>query len=216
MKLVKYPRTRHAVWSRTIGDDDKVHTSMEQFAGREVVVTEKMDGESCSIYHGGISHARSIDSRHHSSRDWVRAFAGKVGHLIRPGFRLCGENMYAEHSIAYDDLESYFLGFSVWDDRNVKLAYDDGLALMREWGVTPVRELYRGVYDEDLIKRLWTPESASRVEGYVIQVVEEIPYEDFGTYVAKFVRPRHVQTDEHWMSKAVVPNKLKARKGPFL
>jgi len=43
----KYPRTRHAPWSRTIGDDDKVHTSMEQFHGKEVVVTEKMDGENC-------------------------------------------------------------------------------------------------------------------------------------------------------------------------
>ena len=210
MNRYKYPRTRHAIWSRSVGDDDKVHSTMEQFIGREVVVTEKMDGENTTMYRDHY-HARSLDSRHHPSRDAVKAIWGNIRYMIPEGFRLCGENMYAEHSIAYDDLESYFLGFSVWDDRNVKLAYDEGLALMQEWGVTPVRELYRGVYDEALIKRLWTPESASRVEGYVIQVVEEIPYEDFGTYVAKFVRPKHVQTDEHWMSKAVVPNKLKAR-----
>jgi len=210
MSRYKYPRTRHAPWSRSKGEDDKEHATMEQFIGREVVVTEKMDGENTTMYRDHY-HARSLDSRHHPSRDAVKAIWGNIRYMIPEGFRLCGENMYAEHSIAYDDLESYFLGFSVWDDRNVKLAYDEGLALMQEWGVTPVRELYRGVYDEALIKRLWTPESASRVEGYVIQVVEEIPYEDFGTYVAKFVRPKHVQTDEHWMSKAVVPNKLKAR-----
>jgi hypothetical protein len=208
MNRYKYPRTRHAPWSRSKGEDDKEHSTMEQFIGREVVVTEKMDGENTTMYTDHY-HARSLDSRHHPSRDAVKAIWGGIRYMIPEGFRLCGENVYAEHSIAYDDLESFFLGFSVWDDRNVKLAYDDGLKLMREWGVTPVRELYRGTYDEKVIKALWTPAHAAKVEGYVIQVVEEIPYEDFGTYVAKFVRPKHVQTDEHWMTKAVVANKLK-------
>lgn len=181
---------------------------MEQFIGREVVVTEKMDGENTTMYRDHY-HARSLDSRHHPSRDAVKAIWGNVRYMIPDGYRLCGENVYAEHSIAYSDLESYFLGFSVWDDRNVKLSYDTSLEFMREWGVTPVRELYRGTYDETVIKGLWTPSERDRMEGYVIQVVEEIPYEDFGTYVAKYVRPKHVQTNEHWMAKAVVPNKLK-------
>lgn len=208
MNRYKYPRTRHAPWSRSKGEDDKEHSTMEQFIGREVVVTEKMDGENTSMYRDHY-HARSLDSRHHPSRDAVKAVWGSLRYLIPENWRLCGENVYAEHSIAYDDLESFFLGFSVWDDRNVKLAYDTGLEYMREWGVTPVRELYRGTYDEKVIKGLWTPAQASRMEGYVIQVVEEIPYEDFGTFVAKYVRPKHVQTDEHWMSKAVVPNRLR-------
>jgi hypothetical protein len=191
-----------------VGEDDKVHSTMEQFIGREVVVTEKMDGENTTMYYDHY-HARSLDSRHHPSRDAVKAIWGGICYMIPENFRLCGENLYAEHSIAYDDLESYFLGFSVWDDRNVKLSYDAGLELMRQWGVKPVRELYRGVYDEKVIRGLWTPAQADRVEGYVIQVVDEIPYDDFSRYVAKFVRASHVQTDEHWMSKAVKPNKLK-------
>lgn len=205
---VKYPRTRHAIWSRTIGDDDKVHTTMDQFHGREVVVTEKMDGENTTMYNDHY-HARSLDSANHPSRNAVKAIWGGLRYMIPDGHRLCGENCYAEHSIFYDDLESYFFGFSIWDDRNVALAWDDTLAKFAEWGVTPVRTMYRGIYDEARIKALWTEEMRSTVEGYVIRVVDEIPYDDFATYVAKFVRKGHVQTDEHWRTKPIVPNKLK-------
>lgn len=207
MNRYKYPRTMHATWSRP-HKDDKKHFTMDQFHGREVVVTEKMDGENTTMYNDHY-HARSLDSANHPSRNAVKAIWGSIRYMIPDNFRLCGENVYAEHSIFYDDLESYFFGFSIWNDRNVALSWDDTLAKFAEWGVTPVRELYRGVYDEARIKALWDESKRSKMEGYVIRVVEEIPYDDFGIYVAKFVRKGHVQTDEHWRTKAIVPNKLK-------
>lgn len=209
MDRYKYPRTRHAPWSRSVGEDDKVHRTMEQFHGREVVVTEKRDGENTSMYPDHY-HARSLDSRHHPSRDAVKAIWGNVRHLIPTGWRVCGENLYAEHSIAYTDLDSYFEAFSIWDDRNVALDWDSTVEFLTEWGIKPVPVLYRGIYDEAAIKALWSDSQRSTMEGYVIRVVEEIPYADFGKHVAKFVRKGHVQTDQHWMSKAVVPNKIKA------
>jgi len=45
--------------------------------GREVVVTEKMDGENTTMYCDNI-HARSIDGRHHPSRDWVKMTVGEI------------------------------------------------------------------------------------------------------------------------------------------
>lgn len=209
MKYYKYPRTKHVPWSRSKGEDDKEHSSMERFIGMEVVVTEKMDGESCTIYHRGFIHARSIDSRHHESRNWVKALAGSIGHLIPKNFRICGENLYAEHSIAYTDLDSYFHGFSVWNDQNIALSWDDTLKFFSEVGVTPVKELYRGVYNEELIKSLWDKSKHFQMEGYVIRYAGEIPYDEFGNLVAKFVRKGHVTTTEHWMTKAIVANKLK-------
>ncbi len=206
--LVKYPRTRHCPWSRTIGEDDKVHPSMKHFHGIEVVVTEKMDGENTSMYRDHY-HARSIDSRNHPSRDIVKQTWGNIRHLIPKNFRLCGENLYAEHSIPYTDLDSYFYGFSVWDANNIALGWDDTVNFLNQIGVTPVRVLYRGVYDEAKIKTLWSESKHSVMEGYVIRTVDEIPYEKFGDLVAKFVRKGHVTTDEHWMTKAIVPNTLK-------
>jgi len=183
---------------------------MTQFHGREVVATEKADGENTSMYPHHY-HARSIDSRHHPSRDAVKQIWGNIRYLIPEGWRVCGENVYAEHSIRYEDLESYFLGFGIWDDRNVCLDWDTTKEFFKEWGITPVRELYRGVYDEAAIKALWDESQRDRMEGYVIRVVDEIAYEDYGKYVAKFVRKGHVQTSEHWMSQAIKPNLLKAR-----
>ena len=206
--LFKYPRTRHACWSRTIGEDDKVHESMDKFHGMEVVVTEKMDGENTSMYRDHY-HARSIDSRNHYSRNAVKQIWGNIRYMIPEGYRVCGENLYAEHSIAYTDLDSYFHGFSVWNDKNIALSWDDTLKFFSDVGVTPVKELYRGVYNEELIKSLWDKSKHFQMEGYVIRYAGEIPYDEFGNLVAKFVRKGHVTTTEHWMTKAIVANKLK-------
>jgi hypothetical protein len=46
-------------------------------------------------------------------------------------------------------------------------------------------------------------------EGIVCRVADEFHYDDFQQNYAKAVRKGHVQTDEHWMEKVVVPNKLK-------
>ena len=89
--------------------------------GREVVVTEKLDGENTTMYTDYI-HARSLDSHHHPSRDWVKQLHGEIGYKIPVGWRVCGENMYARHSIVYYDLTTYFYGFSIWDETNTALS----------------------------------------------------------------------------------------------
>jgi RNA ligase len=95
----KYPRTPHLPWSPGASEDDVKLDGCLKFQGREVVVTEKMDGENTSLYRNGL-HARSLDSRHHPSRDWIKAWHGGIAHHIPEGWRLCGENVYARHSIA--------------------------------------------------------------------------------------------------------------------
>ena len=98
---IKYPRTYHAPWSQGATNDDKIHKTMDHFLGKRVIVTEKMDGESCSFYNDYI-HARSLDSVNHYTRNWVKQFHANniMGNI--PGLRICGENLYAVHSIKYD------------------------------------------------------------------------------------------------------------------
>jgi len=209
MSRYRYPRTLHFPFSRSRTDDDKVLTTVEHFLGKEVVVTLKMDGENTSLYRDGY-HARSLDSRHHPSRDWLKAFHGTFAHDIPEGWRVCGENLYARHSIAYDELLSYFMGFSVWNDKNVALSWDDSLEFFELLGVEPVPTLYRGVFDETLLKKLAKELDTKRNEGFVARLAGAILYEDFGRSAAKWVRPKHVQTDAHWMHSAVVPNQLRS------
>jgi RNA ligase len=205
---LKYPRTPHLPWSPGAGGDDTVLGHARQFAGQEVVVTEKLDGENTTLYRSGL-HARSLDPRPHPSRDWVKGLQGRIGHLIPGGWRVCGENLYARHSLAYDDLESYFYLFSVWDETNIALPWDDTLAWAEHLGVPTPSQLYRGVWDEATVRAIRVDENV--MEGYVVRSAQGFPYADFQDHLAKYVRPGHVQTDAHWMHAAVIPNGLRGR-----
>jgi hypothetical protein len=205
---VKYSRTHHLPWSLGLTEDDRILKSTSPFEGKRVVVTQKMDGENSSLYCDGL-HARSVDSRNHPSRNWLKNFHAQLQGDIPEGWRVCGENMFAKHSIAYDHLPSYFLGFSVWNERNVCLSWDETLEWFDLLGVEPVPVLYDGIYDEKTIKALWSPKKAEQEEGYVLRVAEAFTYAQFKACVGKFVRPNHVQTSKHWMSgQAVEPNRL--------
>lgn len=66
----KYPRTYHVPWSPGTTSDDRLLKSVDQFVGKCVVVTEKMDGENTTMSKDYV-HARSLDSMYHPSRDHV-------------------------------------------------------------------------------------------------------------------------------------------------
>lgn len=206
----KYPRTMHLPWSLGITDDDKVLKDNPLY-GKIVVVTEKMDGENTTLYNDHI-HARSLDSRHHPSRDWVKQFWSTFRHEIPDGMRICGENLFAKHSIYYEDLPSYFMGFSVWIGDEC-LSWDDTLEWFELFGITPVPVIWEGYLCQgtiETIEDVWHEmKQTGEHEGYVIRLCDSFKMDDFGTSVAKFVRKNHVQTDTHWMNGPVIPNGLK-------
>lgn len=195
---VKYPRTHHLPWSDGINDDDRVIDSLSAFVGKRVIVTEKMDGENTTLYRD-YTHARSVDGRNHPSRNWVKQFWSRFSADIPEGWRVCGENLYAKHSIHYVDLKTYFMGFSIWDERNICLSWDDTLEWFTLMGITPVPVLYDGLFNEAVIRKLWDEKGWEQSEGYVLRLAEPIAYSEFRHKIAKFVRKGHIQTVKHWM-----------------
>ena len=195
---VKYPRTHHLPWSDGVNDDDRVIGSLSAFQNHRVIVTEKMDGENTSMYQNHI-HARSVDSRGHPTRSWVKQFWSTIMGDIPPGWRICGENLFAKHSISYSDLESFFMGFSIWNEQNICLSWDDTQEWFKLLGITPVPVLYDGEFDEDTIRRIWNDKDWGVSEGYVVRRADAMSYGEFRHQVAKFVRKGHVQTTKHWM-----------------
>ncbi|WP_328765126.1 MULTISPECIES: RNA ligase family protein [unclassified Streptomyces] len=202
-----YPRTPHLPWSPGAAADDVRAVGLPGLAGREVVVTEKLDGENTTLYADGL-HARSLDSGHHPSRAWVKGLQSRIGAGIPAGWRVCGENLYARHSLPYEDLDSWFYGFSVWDGEHC-LDWDRTVGFLRGLGVPTPRVLWRGVFDERALRKLRL--DTARQEGYVVRTVAGFARADFGRSVAKWVRGGHVQTDAHWMYAQVVPNGLGPR-----
>lgn len=210
VNYIKYPRTFHLPWSESLSSDDRMFKNVDNFVNQHVVVSLKMDGENTSIYSDGYVHARSIDGTNHPSRNWVKNFASNFAHDIPIGWRVCGENLFAKHSIEYNNLESYFLGFSIWDEYNRALSWNDTLMYFSLLNIKPVPVFYAGVYDEEAIKYLWSKNVSENNEGYVIRLSRSIKYSEFSRCVAKFVRKDHVQTSsKHWMYDKIVENKLK-------
>lgn len=203
----KYPRTYHLPWSLGYTSDDKVLKSINHFQGMNIVVTEKMDGENTTLY-TNYYHARSLDSKNHPSRNWVKQLHSKIAHEIPVGWRICGENLYARHSIPYEKLKSYFYVFSVWNSENQCLSWNDTVEWCVLLGLAHVPVLYTGQWNEQLLRSKSFLTLDHETEGYVVRNQGRFSYENFSKNIAKYVRQNHVRTDIHWMESRVIPNAL--------
>ncbi len=175
---------------------------------REIIVTEKLDGENTTMYNDHI-HARSLNSGSHPTRDWVKGLWGNIKYLLDEDFRICGENMYGKHTIHYKNLKSYFYVISMWQE-DTCLSWESTVEMCNLMELTHVPVLYRGVFDYDQIRDLYKKQYENDpCEGYVIRLASGFKYEDFGKSVAKFVSSQFVLSNSHWMYDKVTPNELK-------
>jgi len=216
MNHYKYPRTPHLPWSEGVTDDDKKLSSVDHFEGKRVYATEKLDGENTTLYRDYV-HARSIDSPTNFTRSWVQNFHRQIAHNIPEGWRIVGENVWAEHSIRYENLKSYFYPFAVYNDENFCLSKGDMEIFLRteafkdlpnRWKIpTSPPVIYRDVFDRYAIEAIEI--DREKQEGYVIRTEDGFHYDDFALHVAKYVREGHVQTDIHWLKNAKKNGEIK-------
>lgn len=209
-KYIKYPRSMHLPFSEGVTKDDRVLDNTSFFKGKRVIVTEKMDGENSSLY-TDYMHARSIDGINHPSRNWLKKFHADMSYNIPENWRVCGENLYAQHTMTYDDLDSFFYVFSIWNETNECLSWEDTLewAGLLELNVVPV--LYDGIWDEEKIRSFTKSDTR---EGFVVRIADSFPYGDFRKALAKFVCGKFRETlDEntnfHWRYRPFELNKIK-------
>jgi hypothetical protein len=181
-----------------------------QFSGSEIVITEKRDGENTTLYSDGFYHARSLDGRGAAYQSWVaRMWAERCADLA-PGFRVCGENLFARHSIAYDDLADFFEVFAVIDDANRRLSWDEIVAWCDRLRLRAAPLLFRGAWDETSVRKLWSEVGHAGMEGYVVATAGAFDMACMDKHVAKFVRRDHVRSDRHW-TQGWTPNRLAPR-----
>lgn len=207
-KYWKYPRTYHTPWS-TLGKDDRRINDISKFVGNRVIVTLKLDGENTSMYPDHI-HARSLDSGSHESRNWVKNLWAQVAYLLDEDMRICGENLYAVHTIQYENLGSYFKMFSMWEN-NICYSWDETVEYSKILGLDMVPVIYDGMYDEEAIKEAFRAHENNN-EGYVIRLAESFTYGEFRRSVMKYVKSEFRQainnSHGHWISKKIEKNGL--------
>jgi hypothetical protein len=209
MTMKKFPRIKNLPWSDSNSSDDVWLSSATHFRGKRVVVTSKMDGENTTMGRG-YCHARSVDSvhSHHPSRSYVKGLHGKIQQMIRNGWRIVGENLYAKHSIYYPGLSAYFMVFGIFDPLGNYIGWDDVVKRCRKLGLQTVPVLYDGLWDESKVRHLWPHSLFDEVEaeGYVVRLASPFHETQFDSCIAKYVRKNHCQTNVHWMHSALIPN----------
>lgn len=212
MKDYKYPRTPHLPYSLGTTNDDKKLDDTSQFNNMRLMASLKMDGENTTMTSDKV-YARSINSVDHDSRHIVKSLWSTIRYEIPNGWRICGENLYAKHSIKYTDLVDYFQVFSIWNEHNTCLNWNETITLCSMLNLTPVSVIEYDFSINDLLDVHYKYNTKFNThEGYVIRNIESFNYNDFYFNVAKYVRQNHVTTDSHWMYNKIEKNELKYKK----
>lgn len=207
MNLIKHPKIPHLPFSPGKSRDDMILSSVKHFEGKKIIVTVKMDGENTTLYRNYI-HARSLTYTDHESRHWMKRYHAEMKHLIPENTRICGENLYAKHSIHYQNLQSYFLVHSIWEG-NKCLDWGSTIWKCGEWGFIHVPVLWAGEWNEVRMRHLFRSRVyENECEGFVVRLWTSFFLGEYSKSIAKYVRKGHIQIDEHWMKPPIVPNLL--------
>ena len=238
----KYPRTFHLPYSPKRSSDDKVLSDDSDFEGKHIVVMEKMDGENTTIY-ADYLHARSIDSTKDESHHWLERFRNYIAPQFfaelneftsSKNWRICGENLFYKHTVFYQDLESVFLGYSIWLENkeeaenksssylsNYALSWQETKTIFDKIGISYPAIIYEGIYDKKNILKNFekykknfenqSEEQKNRqVEGFVIRLKDSFSYQNFSKSVAKYVCDDfEITTSKHWRYEVKTLNQLK-------
>lgn len=194
---MKYPRTPHMPWSISGTADDERIADMTTFHNMQVVCTEKLDGENTVMSRDTI-HARSETGYSKPWQSFLKKEWARIRFDIPHTFQICGENMYAVHSIEYTELTSSFYVFGIFEN-DYSLPWNKVIEYSNLLGLKTVPIIRYGIMDDFM--NMPIPDNSAfggTCEGYVIRNVNGFLQSEFSSNVIKCVRKDHVQTDIHW------------------
>lgn len=211
----KYGRTYHFPFSPGTTSDDRInydYWSDIQLID-SIVVTEKLDGENTCLNQFGVFARSHAAPTHHP---WA-AYLKQRWELIKNDLgdlEIFGENLYAIHSIEYQNLEQHFFVFAVRDHEKW-LSWEEVkfYAKLLDFQIVPEIARWNAPFTknefESAILEIIQKESAfvsvdvlteknCSMEGVVCRNTNGYTTGDFRHNVFKYVRKGHVKTNEHW------------------
>jgi hypothetical protein len=222
MDFFRFPHTPHLAWlgaGAPRGDKVLAPAEVTEMLAQPLVVEEKVDGANLGLSVSEDGELRAQNRGSYLARetahpqfkplwDWLARHHDALVDALWPDLMLFGEWCHAMHSIRYDRLPDWFLGFDVYDraeGRFWETARRDALLAALE--LHPVPRLAAGRFDLPALRGLL---GSSRVgggpmEGLVVRT------EDAGWTEArgKLVRAEFTQAiDAHWSRGGLVRNEL--------
>lgn len=209
---IKFPSILYLPFSPNIDPNDNI--SNKTFSNKEIVVTEKMDGENCCLYNGQVfARTHSHEAVHESFAPIKQMYKQKIIPMqevfkIPENYMLFGENMTGIHSIEYNKLINYFYLFGVYDTtKHLWLEWGIVEKIANDIDVPTVPVIFSGILKTDReiqtlmnskINTLSNYSSSAFPEGFVVRYKNKFTNSTFKENIAKYVRKNHKQTDETW------------------
>lgn len=200
---------------------DKVFSpeQREAFLRQALVIEEKLDGANLGISFDPQGNLRVQNRGAYLSlpgtgqwkqlEPWLAPKIDGFFDVLADRYLLFGEWCYAQHSVCYDHLPDWFLGFDVYDKTTGQfLSVPRRNALFHQSGIYPVPTLAVGRFSQsDLESRLTTSRVGNEpAEGLYLRF-------DQGDWLgqrAKFVRAGFIQAQTtHWSRAALRSNQLR-------
>jgi hypothetical protein len=222
-KFFKFPRTPHLSWplDRPPKDDRVLDSaSVEELLSANVIVEEKIDGANVGLSigeHGNIRAQnrgswleRGTHPQFHPLWNWISQRRSVLQKALGSDRILFGEWCFAVHSVKYDQLPDWYLGFDIYD-----LHYRNFWStrrrneLLLSASIWPVPRLFVGKVTLSDLQSMLRSERSRVADGPIEGLYVRRDSADWLQARAKLVRPEFLLAiDEHWSSRSVVRNKL--------
>lgn len=217
----KFPSTPHLATLPGVElRDDKVLSESErnEFQQHNLVVEEKVDGANLGISFDseGNIRAQNRGSYLHlpgsgqwkKLDQWLMPRTDSLFEYLCDRYILFGEWCYAQHSVFYDRLPDWFLGFDIYDKQVGRfLSTDRRDELFRKMCIAQVPVIARGRFTYPELKKLLSGSKLTNqpAEGLYLRFDKG----DWLAQRAKLVRPEFIQSvEQHWSRSAIKPNRL--------
>lgn len=223
MPFHRFPHTPHLAW---LGSDrprrDKVLSAEERdaFLDGPIRVEEKVDGANLglSVTPEGTVRVQNrgayVESGAHPQFAplwaWLAPRRDALVEALGTDLVLFGEWCFAVHTVRYDRLPDWFLGFDVYEHPTRRYWSSRRRdALLDRLDIVPAPPLARGRHDLDALHQLVETSPSSfgdePLEGIYLRREDE----EWLLDRAKLVRPGFTQAiDEHWSRRALERNRL--------
>ena len=220
----KFPSTPHlTVLGNAVVRGDKVvsRSECEEFLKHELIIEEKVDGANLGISFDTLGNIRCQNRGEYLYRpyagqwrtlsEWLEPRIDMLFDTITDRYILFGEWCYAQHSVSYDQLPDWLLGFDIYDKKKAKfVSYPKRKALCQKLRLSEVPFLQQGYFSLEALTDMISDSSLgeTRAEGIYIRFDQC----DWLGKRAKIVYPEFIQSiEEHWSRSKIKANKLKLR-----
>ncbi len=218
----KFPHTPHLVWLGAGSPrDDKILQAGEaaELLSGEVIVEEKVDGANLGISLDPAGRVRAQSRGHYlaSGRShaqwnllwpWLAEHRAELEDGLRGGLILYGEWCYAKHTVPYDALPNWFLGFDIFEISSRHFwSVDRRNEWLRQKGLGSVPEVMRGHLSTRRLTSLLGSSAVGHtpMEGIYLRREQDGWLQARAKVVSTAFKQ---QIEEHWTHRPVTPNQL--------